>query len=126
MIPSTAPSHSISDGAFAGVPSPAKSDRAPPTSSNASWVVTTEPAAQQVFEVDQVSQGEFDLVRRDPPEQCVSQDTSPPVFTVPSFFLPTLRPEPWIPLSSLGEEKLQVQISDMAAADLDMISCVLE
>ena len=124
-IPAVAPSHSPCDGVFADVPSPAKSDRIPSTSSAASWVVTNEPAAQQVFGVDQVSHGELVLARKDPPEQCVSLGTSPSVFTVPPS-LPALSPVLWIPLSFFGEERFQVQMSDTAAADLDMKSCVLK
>jgi hypothetical protein len=111
---------------FADVPSPAKSDLISSTSSSAAWVGTDEPVAPQVFGADQVPHGELVLVRRNPREQCVPLDESPSVFTVPSFPLQTIPPELWIPLSFLGEEKLQVQISDMAATDLDMRSCVLE
>ena len=122
----TTPFHSLSDGVFGGVPSPAKLDRMPSTSFDATWVVTDEPAAQQVFVADQVPHGELILIRGDLLEQRVPLDTSKSTFTIPSSFLPTIPPEPWIPLSFLGEEKLQVQVSDTAATDLDMKSCVLE
>ena len=125
-IPTTTPFHSPSDGVFAGAQFPTKLDRIPSTSSDATWVVTNEPTNQQVFGFDQVPHEELALVRRGPSEQCVSLDTNPSVFTVPSFFLPTIPPEPWIPLSLWGEERLQVQISDTAATGLDMKSCVLE
>jgi len=59
------------------------------------------------------------------PEQCISPDTSPPIHTI-SFLPPIIPPDPWIPLSFLGVEKLQIQISDIDATDLDMGSCVLE
>ena len=108
------------------MPSPAKLDRIPSTSFDATWVVTDEPAAQQVFVADQVPHGELILIRGDLLEQRVPLDTSKSTFTIPSSFLPTIPPEPWIPLSFLGEEKLQVQVSDTAATDLDMKSCVLE
>jgi hypothetical protein len=125
-IPAATLDHSPTGGVFADGSSPAELDRIPSTSSDATQVVTNEPASQQVFGTDQVSHGELVFVRKDPPERCVSLDTSPSVFTFPSFFLPTLLPEPWIPLSFLGEERLQVQISDTAATDLDMKWCVLE
>jgi hypothetical protein len=125
-IPTATPSHSLDDGVFADAPSPTKLDRIPSTSSDVSRVVTNEPAPQQMFEADQVPHGELVLVRGDPPEQCVSLDTSPSVLSVPSFFLPTIPPELRIPLSFLGKERLQVQMSDTTATDLDMKSCVLE
>jgi hypothetical protein len=120
-IRTAAPSHPLIDGV-----SGAKLDRIPSTSSDASWAVTNEPAAQHVFGTDQVPHGELVLVRGDPLEQRAPLDTSKATFTIPSSFLPTIPPEPWIPLSFLGEEKLQVQVSDTAATDLDMKSCVLE
>ena len=125
-IPTATPSHSLSDGVFADAPSPIKPGQIPSTSSGFSWVVTNEPASQQMFEADQVPHRELILVRGEPPEQCVSLNTSPFVFTVPSFFLPTIPPELRTPLSFFWEERLQVQISDTTATDLDMKSCVLE
>jgi hypothetical protein len=112
-IPTAPPCHSLSDGVFADVSSPTKLDRIPSTSSDATWVVTK-------FESDQAPHEELVLVHRDPSEQYLSLDATSPVFTVPFFFLQTIPPEPWIPLSFLGEEKLRVQSSDTAATDLDM------
>jgi len=43
-----------------------------------------------------------------------------------SFLPPTIPPEPLTPLLFLGEERLQVQISDTLATDLDIILYVLE
>ena len=108
------------------MPSPAKLDPITSASSAAAWVVTDGLVAPQVFGPDQAPHGELVLAPRNPLEQCVPPDASPSTFTAPSFLLPTIPPEPWIPLSFLGEEKLQVQISDMVATDLDMRSCVLE
>ena len=82
--------------------------------------MTDEPVAPQVLGTEKVSHQELALVHRNRLEQCVSLDTSQSIFTIPSCFLPTIPPEPWIPLSFLGEERLQVQISDTVATDLDM------
>ena len=125
-IRTAASSHPLIDGVSGGAPSPVKLDRIPSTFSDATWAVTNEPAAQQVFGTDQVPHGELILIRGDPLEQRLPLDTSKSTFTIPSSCLPTIPPEPWIPLSFLGEEKLQVQVSDTAATDLDMKSCVLE
>jgi hypothetical protein len=122
-IPTAILYYSPGDGAFADVPPPANLDRAPSTSSDATWVVANKPAAQQVFWTDQVPHEELVRVHGGPLEQCVSLDTSPPAFTIPSFFLQTILREP---LSFLGEEKPQLQISDATATDLDMKSYVLE
>ena len=125
-IPTAPPSHSLSDGAFADVSSPTKLDRIPSTSSDATWVVTNFPTSHQVFGSDQAPHEELVLVHRDPSEQYLSLDASSPVFTVLSSFLQTIPPEPRIPLSFLGEERLRVQSSDTAATDLDMKWCGLE
>ena len=69
------------------------------------WVVTNEPDAPQLFRVDQDLHGELTLA--DP------------------SFLTTISPELWLPLSFTGE-KLQVQLSESAAADLIMKPCVPE
>ncbi|KAF9643480.1 hypothetical protein BDM02DRAFT_3191569 [Thelephora ganbajun] len=83
--------------------------------------VTDEPSALQ-----QVPHGRpsgLVVVRRNSFEQRISIDTNPSISILSSFFLPTIPPEPWIPLSFLGEDKLQVQVSDVDATDLDMRSC---
>jgi hypothetical protein len=125
-IPTTTPSHSLGDGAFGDAQSLAKLDLISPTSSDATWAVTDEPVAPQVLGDDQVPHEELVLVRRTPLEQRVSSDPNPSTFTLSSFPPPTIPPELWMPLSFLGEEKLQVQFSETAATDLDMKSCVLE
>ena len=64
------------------------------------------------------------LVHRNSPELRISPDTTSPIDII-SFLPPIISPEPWIPLSFLAPEKLQVQISDDDVSDLDMRSCVL-
>ncbi|KAF9643913.1 hypothetical protein BDM02DRAFT_3132089 [Thelephora ganbajun] len=49
-------------------------------------------------------------------------DANPSISIFSSFLPPTIPLEPWIPLSFLGEDKLQVQMSDVDATDLDMRS----
>jgi hypothetical protein len=115
----TAPSHSLSNDTFSDTSSLAKLDRIPSTSSDATWI--DEPAVQQA---DRVLHGDLILVRRNPLERYIPSETSPSTFTVPSFFQPTIPPELRIPLSPLGEEKLQVQLSETEAADLVMTACV--
>jgi hypothetical protein len=118
-IPIAAASHPPSD-----VPPPAELYPIP-SASDATWIVTDELAAQQVFGVDRVPHGELVLARRNLFEQRVLPYTSRSTFTAPSFPLSIIPPELWMPLLNLGEEKLQVQISDTAATELDMRSCVL-
>ena len=125
-IPTAPPSHSLSDGVFTDVASPPKLDRIPSASSNATWVMTDLPTSQQEFGSDQAPREELVLVHRDPSKQYISLDASSPVFTVLSSFLQTIPPEPRIPLSFLGEERLRVQSSDTATTDLDMKWCGLK
>ena len=122
-IPTAAPSHPPSDDVFGDVPSPAGLYRIP-SASDATWIVTNELAAQQVFQADMVPHGQLVLARRNLFEQRVPPHTRQSAFTVPSF-LRTIPPGLWTPLSFLGEGKLQVQISEIAATELDMKSCVL-
>ena len=122
-IPTAAPPHPPSDGGFGDVPPPVELYRIP-SASNATWMVTNEPAAQQVLGADKVPHGELVLARRNLCEQRVPPDTSQSTFTAPSFPLSIIPSELWMPLLNLGEEKLQVQISDTAATELDMKSCV--
>jgi hypothetical protein len=124
--PIATPSHSPSDGAPTDAPPPARLNLIPSISSDASRVVTNEPAIQQVFGADQVPHGQLVLIRRDPLEPCVPLDTSPSASAVSSCFLPTIPPELRMTLSFLGEEKLQVQLSETDAADLVMTACVLQ
>jgi hypothetical protein len=124
-VPTTTHYHSSSGNAFADVASLAELGPAPSIPSDATWAVTNEPAAQRVFGADRVPHGELILARRNQLGQRVSPDTDPSIFAVPSFSS-TITPEPWIQLSSLGGEKLQVQISDAATTELVMKSCVLK
>ena len=124
-VPTATHYHSSSGSAFAHVALLAELDPTPFMPSDATWAVTNEPAAQQIFGADRVPHGELVLARRNQVKQRVSPDTSPSIFAVPSFSS-TITPEPWIPLSFLGGEKLQVQISDAATTELVMKSCVLE
>jgi hypothetical protein len=86
-------------------------------------LVTDESSALQ--QVPHSHSSGLSLVRRNPPER-VSPDTSPPINIRIPFLPPIILSEPFIPLSFLGAEKLQVQISDADATDMDMGSCVLE
>jgi len=65
------------------------------------------------------------LVRRNSFEQSISLDSNPSISIMSSFLRPTIPSEPWIPLSFLGEEKLQVQFQETGATDMDMKLCVL-
>ena len=112
---------------FADVPLPAQLGRIPSAFSDAMWAATNEPAAQQhAFGANRIPRGELVFARRNQLGQRVSLDTSSSISTVPSFSLLTIPPEQWIPLSFLGEERLQAQFSEAAATDLDMKSCVSE
>jgi len=66
------------------------------------------------------------IVRRNPFEQRISLDSNPSISIISSFLRPTIPSEPWIPLSFLGEEKLQVQFCEAGATDLDMKLCVFD
>ena len=66
------------------------------------------------------------IVRRNPFEQRISLDSNPSVSIISSFLHPTIPSEPWIPLSFLGEEKLQVHFCEAGATDLDMKLCVFD
>jgi len=86
---------------------------------------TDEPSAPQQVPRD-CSPG-FALICRTSSEQRrVSPDTNPSFDVVSSYLSPTIPLELWTPLSFLGAENLQVQISDTLATDLDMKSCVSE
>ena len=124
QIPTATPYHSLTDGMFGDVPPPAKLDQIPSTSSDATRVSTNESAVLRVFRDSHVPHGELILAHRNPLEQCALLDTSLTFLAVPFFFLSTIPHEPWISLSFLGEEKLQVQISETAATDLAMKACV--
>ena len=114
------PSHSSSDGVFGDVSSPTKSDQTPFIPPDATLVAPNEPDDQHVSGANQVPYGELVLAHRNPLGRYVPLDTNTSTFTVSSFFLPTIPPELWVPFSFLGEERLQVQFSEAAAADLVM------
>ena len=124
-IPTGRLPHSPGDDKFGDVPSPTKLDRIPSESSDATWEVTNEPAALRVFKDDRVPHGELALARKNSLEEWAPLDANLSSFNVP-FFLPTVPRETWISLSFLGEEKLQVQLSETAATDLAMKACVSE
>ena len=116
--------------------STAISTRSPPRlmSIPSAWIgmMTYEPSALQVsrtFKVDQIPH-EHSLglgpVRRNSFDQRILLDSNPPI-SISSFLPQTIPPEPWIsPLSFIGEEKLQVQFSEINATDLDMRWYVLK
>ena len=114
----------LADDAFVDVLPAAEPDLPPPTS-DATQVATYELAALQTFEAVQVLRGHSPgLVpfRRNSPELHLSPDTNPSISVIPSFLLPKIPPELRIPLSFLGEERLQISDADMT--DIDMRSCV--
>ena len=103
---------------------PAKPDLRPPVS-HAAHVVTYDLAVLQEFEPVRVPRGQSSgLVpfRRNPPERHLSQDTNPSISIISSFLSPEIPPKPRVPLSFLGEERLQV--SDADTTDIDMRSYV--
>lgn len=99
-----------------------------PSTSDATRAATYAPSVLRVFKADRVPRGRslgLALIRRNSLERRVSLDLNPSISIVSSFLLPTIPPELRIPLSFLGEEKLQVQFSETDATDLDMRGCVL-
>ena len=56
--------------------------------------------------------------------QRISTSLDPSIPVVSSPPLLTIPPEPWIPLSFLGEERFQVQYSETDPTDMDMKLCV--
>jgi len=88
-----------------------------------------EPTVPRTFEVDQAQHGHssgLSLVRRNSFERDIPWDSNPSISIFSSFLPSEIPPQPWIPLSFLGEEKLQVQFSEIDATDLDMRSYVSE
>ena len=101
----------------------------PLPSSDATGVMTSRSSTLQVFEANQVPHeppSGLVLVRRNSFEQRIPPDINPSISIASSFLPPTIPPEPQIPLSFLGDDRLQVQISDTEATDLDMRSYVPE
>ena len=110
--------------AVAGVPPPAEPDLQPPIS-DAAQVTTYELATLQTFEAVQAPRrhsSELVPFHRISPKRHPSPDTNPSISIISSFLPPTIPPEPHIPLSFLGEERLQVSNAD--TTDIDMRSCV--
>ena len=102
--------------------SPSRPNLIPPTT-DSTRVVTYEPPAPRVYKADHVLHGRspgLSLAHGNPFKRRISLDSSPSISTISSFWLPTVPPEPRIPLSFLGEERLQVQFSETDATDLDM------
>ena len=93
------------------------------STSDATQATAYELTALQTFEAVQVPRG-HSLVpfRSNSPQQHLPSDTNPTVSIISSFLPPEIPPELQIPLSFLGEERLQV--SDAYTTDIDMRSCV--
>ena len=88
-------------------------------------VVAYEPTALRTFVADRAPHGRssgLTLVLRNSFEQRIPLDSNPSISIFSSLLPSTIPVEPWISLSFLGEEKLQVQFSETDATDLDMRS----
>ena len=98
------------------------------STSYATHVVTHGLSALQTFNARQVPHGRSSgfVVRRNSFKPYVSLDSDPSISFISSFLHPAIPPEPRIPLSFLGKEKLQVQTSETVTTDLDMRSYVLK
>jgi len=100
-----------------------------PSTSGTTRVVAHELPTLRAFTDDQVPPGPSSglvLVRRNSPGQRISLDSTTSISIASSFMPSIIPPEPRIPLSFLGEEKLQVQFSETEATDLDLKLCVPE
>ena len=86
-------------------------------------VISAAPRTLRVGEVPRPP--ELILVRRNSVEQSISLDSNSSISIISSFLRPIIPSEPWIPLSFLWEEKLQVQFQETGATDMDMKLCVL-
>ena len=108
--------------------SPTKWNLTPPTS-NAMRVATYDSPTLHKFKAIRVPDGRSSglaLVHKIPFEQRIPLDSNSPFPIVPPLKFKITPPEPRIPLSFLGEERLQVQFSETEATDQDMKSCVLK
>ena len=108
---------------------PAKQNPTPSTS-DATRTMTHRPSTVQTLEANQdqfphVRSSELVRVHSNPPGRTFP-DSQPPNSVISSFLLSKIPPQPQIPLSFLGGEKLQVQTSEIPATDLDMKWCVLQ
>jgi len=112
------------------IDSPADSELSSTAStSDVTLAVAHEPTLLRTFEVDRVQHGHSSglaLVRRNSLEQDIPWDSNPSISIFSSFLPSTIPPEPWIRLSFLGGERLQVQFSEKDVTDLDMRSYVPE
>ena len=100
-----------------------------PSTSDVTPAVAHEPTILRTFEVDRVQHSHSSglaLVRRNSLEQDIPWDSNPSISIFSSFLPSTILPEPWVPLSFLGEARLQVQFSETDVTDLDMRSYVPE
>ena len=104
---------------------PAKQNPTPSTSAVTGAMIHKSPAPR-VLEADQGQRLALVRVHRNPSGQQVSPDSNPSISLISCFPLPGIPPEPYIPLSFLGGERLQVQTSEIAATDLDLRWCVPE
>ena len=101
---------SPTDGVSADTPSPAKFNLTCPAP-DSTCVVTDGPFASERVPHSRSSGPVLVHRNSNSPERCISPDTSPPIHTI--FLPPIITSEPWIPLSFLGAEKLQIRISDI-------------
>ena len=100
-----------------------------PSTSDITRVAAYEPSILRVATDVQVPPGPSSglvLVRRGSLGQRISLDSNPSISIASPFMSPIIPPEPRIPLSFLGEEKLQVQYSETEATDLDLRLCIPE
>ena len=111
------------DGAFADMLSLAKLTLIHSASDSIRLVTDDLPPLQRVS--PDCSSG-LVLAHRTSPGQCASLDINPSIDVIPPFLLSTTSPEPRVtlPFLEVEEEKSQIQISETAAMDLDMRSCV--
>ena len=98
------------------------------STSYATHVVTHGLPALQTSNAHQVPHGRSSgiVVRKNSFKRYVSLDSDPSISFVSFFPHLTIPPEPRIPPSFLGKEKLQVQTSETVTTDLGMRSCVLK
>jgi len=97
--------------------------------SDVTRAVGYEPTVLQTPEVDQAQNSHssgLSLIRRNSFERDIPWDSNPSISIFSSFLSSAIPPQPWIPLSFLGDEKLQVWFSEIDATDLDMRSYVPE
>ena len=107
--------------------SPSESNLSP--TSDVAHAAIHESSALETLRADRIPHGHptgLVLLRKNPFERRLSLGSIPPISIASSFSPQTIPPELWIPLSFLGEERLQVQFSEKDTTDLDLRSCVSE